>query len=98
MINKPESEKIELGFKDVYIFQFTNALMLNTAYSIDSEHPIESFLVARKNYIPGVTKIIYEKTPKDLQSAAKYYTEKSKPTDAYQIAELYDTAYENNLY
>lgn len=98
LIEKTESEKIELSYKDVYIFQFTNALMLNTAYSIDSTSPIESFLVARKNYIPGVTQIIHEKTPKDLQSAAKYYTENSKSTDAYQIPELYDTVYENELY
>ncbi len=98
LIEKPESEKIELSYKNVYIFQFTNALMLNTAYSIDSTSPIESFLVARKNYIPGVTQIIHEKTPKDLQSAEKYYDETSSKTDAYQIKELYDTAYENDLY
>lgn len=98
LIEKSESEKIELSYKNVYIFQFTNALMLNTAYSIDSTSPIESFLVARKNYIPGVTQVIHEKTPKDLQSAAKYYSENSKSTDAYQILELYDTIYENELY
>ncbi len=98
LINKNESVRIDVKYKNVFIFEFTNALMLNTAYSIDNEKPIESFLVARKNYIPGVTKIIHENTPKNLKSAEKYYTKSSKTTDAYQIPELYDTVYENDLY
>ena len=53
-VYKKEGEKRlvnVLGKKD-YIFIFTDALMVNTAYSIDSNHPITSFMLARKNYIP----------------------------------------------
>mgnify|MGYP003304391137 CR=1 FL=1 len=72
--------------------------MINTAYSIDSNNPIESFLTARKNYIPGVTKIIHEDTDKNLKSASKYYENGFFNGDAYQTFELYDTVQENNLY
>ena len=37
-----EKEIVNLRYKEEEIFLFTDALMLNTAYSIDSENPIES--------------------------------------------------------
>ena len=45
-------------YKGEYIFNYTNALMLNTAYSIDTNKPLESFLLARENYIVGETKTV----------------------------------------
>ena len=41
---------------------YTDALMINTAYSIDTKTPFYSAMVARKNYIEGTTKIIYPDT------------------------------------
>ena len=94
---KSQSEIIQLPYKFVNLFHFTNALMINTAYSIDSTHPLEAALTAKKNYIPNITTTIYTVTPKDLQSASKYYDDTSSKTDAYQVEELYDTVYENDL-
>ena len=51
---------------------FTDSLMINTAYSIDSKDAFYSAMVARKNYIPGVTKIIYPDTTGELKSSSKY--------------------------
>lgn len=72
--------------------------MVNTAYSIDSSNPIESFLTAKKNYIPNVTETIYIDTPKDLASAKKYYEDGIFNGAAFQHLELYDTVNENDLY
>lgn len=55
--------------------QFDNcsdALMINTAYSIDNSTPLYSSFVARKNYIPDTTEIIYEDSVGELHSASKY--------------------------
>lgn len=92
-----QKEEVDMKFKKVYLFHYTNALMINTAYSIDSAHPVESLLTARKNYIPGITKKIYEKTPKDLQSASKYYDENVDRGASFQTQELWDTVNENDL-
>lgn len=51
---------------------YTDALMINTAYSIDPETPLYSAFVARKNYIPNVTTEIYEDVPGELKSSSKY--------------------------
>ena len=51
---------------------FTDSLMINTAYSIDSKDAFYSAMVARKNYIPGVTKIIYPDRTGGLGSSSKY--------------------------
>lgn len=65
--------KIEDTFyKKEYIFNYTNALMLNTAYSIDSTKPLESFMLARKNYLPEVTEIWNQDTQYGLVSASNW--------------------------
>lgn len=51
---------------------YTDALMINTAYSIDNKTPLYSSFVARKNYIPEITEKIYEDTSGELKSASKY--------------------------
>lgn len=51
---------------------YTDALMINTAYSIDSQEPLFSAFVARKNYIPGKTTEIYEDSVGELKSSSKY--------------------------
>ena len=45
---------------DVRFDNFTDTLMVNTAYSIDSNKPFESALLARRNYLPDKNQIIYE--------------------------------------
>ncbi len=51
---------------------YTDALMINTAYSIDNTKPFYSAMVARKNYIPDVTKKVYEDTTGKLKYSSKY--------------------------
>ena len=51
---------------------YTDALMINTAYSIDSKKPLFSAFVARKNFIPDVTTKIYQDQVGELKSSSKY--------------------------
>lgn len=51
---------------------YTDALMINTAYSIDSDSPLYSAFIARKNYISGITTEIYEDSVGELKSSSKY--------------------------
>ncbi len=62
----------DTSYKKEYIFNYTNALMLNTAYSIDENKPLQSFLLDRKNYIPGVTEVFNKDTQYGLISASNY--------------------------
>lgn len=67
-------KKVFIPYKNIEM-QFDNysdALMINTAYSIDPESPLYSAMVARKNYIPGVTETIEQDNEKELKSASKY--------------------------
>ena len=59
LVQEGEKVTFNLKYKEENIFTFTDALMINTAYSVDSAHPIDSFMLARKNYIPGQTKEVY---------------------------------------
>lgn len=63
---------------------FTDSLMINTAYSIDNTTPFFSSMVARKNFIPNKTKVIFKDSSGELVSASKY-----KELD--QVGELNDT-------
>lgn len=51
---------------------YTDALMINTAYSIDSDTPLYSAFIARKNYIPNITQTIEQDSKGELKSASKY--------------------------
>lgn len=51
---------------------YTDALMINTAYSIDTTKPLFSAFIARKNYIPNVTTEVYQDQPGELRSSSKY--------------------------
>lgn len=59
--------QIEMEFDN-----YTDALMINTAYSIDSDTPLYSAFIARKNYIPNITTEIYEDSAGELRSSSKY--------------------------
>lgn len=58
--------------EDMQFDNYTDALMINTAYSIDTETPLYSAFVARKNYIPNVTTNVYEESVGELKSSSKY--------------------------
>lgn len=66
-----EKKFYDLGYKIEGTFIFTDALMVNTAYSIDSSNPIGSMLLARRSYIPGQTTTVYKES-KDVISAPMY--------------------------
>ena len=108
-VQKSADELIKIGGRqtisdtslvDLRLFTYTDALMINTAYSIDSTNPIYSFMVARKNYLPGITERVYPESIYDLVSVEKYYSESTLESGdtrklAAQTKELYDTAYDN---
>lgn len=71
-------------FINVYMDNHTDALMLNTAYSIDNRFPLYSSFVARKNYIPGKTKNISTDEVGELNFDKKY-------KELNQVEELNDT-------
>lgn len=80
--------KVYLLDKKMYLDNFSNALMLNSIYSQDVNSPLESALLVRKNYLPGITQIIYEDPECGLKSASKY-------DSLNQVGELKDTLDEN---
>lgn len=55
LVKQGELRKIDLKYKEEYIFNFSDALMLNMAYSVDSKKPFDAMLLSRKDYISGVT-------------------------------------------
>ena len=70
-----------------YNDNYTDALMVNSAYSIDSENPFDSYMWARKNYDPKITKEVDEETYGELVS----YDKTDKITEEYNSPnELYD--------
>ena len=84
-----EGEKVtyNLGYKEENIFTFTDALMINTAYSVDSREPIKSFILARKNYIPGQTEEVYMDRQYNLGANKNYINPDNG--DLYQTKELF---------
>ena len=62
-----------------YTMQFdnyTDALKINTAYSIDSNTPLYSAFVARKNYIPGTTTEVLSSITTVASASSKYTSHK----------------------
>lgn len=57
-----------LPIKNVIINNYTDSIMINTAYSIDNKKPITSYMSARKNYKDGLTKEIIPDTQGELIS------------------------------
>lgn len=84
------NKKIYFSMSHFQYLEFDNysdALMINTAYSIDNKTPLYSIFMARKNYIPGVTKVVIEDFVGDLESNTNKYQKLN------QVDELYDTAF-----
>lgn len=90
-----EKKFIDLGYKQESIFLFTDALMINTAYSVDSSNPLESSMLARKNYIPGQTQEVYIDSQYNLGASEKYINKSNG--DLYQTKELYGLMHGENI-
>lgn len=96
VLNKEGERKIiNLGYKTETVFNFTDALMINIAYSINSEEPLTSALLARKNYIPGQTLNEHVDKQYDLGASKEYVNEKNG--DIYQTKELYGLMHGENI-
>lgn len=95
LVQEGEKVTFNLKYKEENIFTFTDALMINTAYSVDSAHPIDSFMLARKNYIPGQTKEVYPDGQYNLGANKKYINQNNG--DLYQTKELYGLMHEDNI-
>ena len=89
-----EEQEIEFPFRTERLFYFTDALMLNTAYSIDSNHPYESMMLDRKNYIPGQTQNFHEEIQKHIGTSPNYTDEYG---NTYQVSELYGLMHGENI-
>lgn len=61
-----------LGVKSILLDNYTTALMINNAYSMDNNDPLASSLLVRKNFIPEITQIVYETSSKELVGASNY--------------------------
>ena len=74
LLSEGNRKVIYIPYKDINMQfdNYTDALMINTAYSIDPQTPLYSAFVARKNYIPNVTTEVYEDVPGELKSSSKY--------------------------
>ena len=81
-----EKKLVDTYFRQDCIFYFTDALMINTAYSIDSTNPYSSMLLARKNYVPGKTQNFHEEIQMHIGTSPKYT---DKYYNTFQVAELY---------
>lgn len=85
------NKKVAFVFEKLMRMEFdnyTDALMINTAYSIDNKTPFYSAFVARKNYIPGVTQKIEEDGVGELKSSSNYLGHD-------EVGDLHDTLNNN---
>lgn len=95
LLKEGERKIIDLGYKEESIFTFTDALMINIAYSVDSSDPITSMLLARKNYIPGQTLQEHIDSQYNLGASEQYINKKNG--DLYQTKELYGLMHGENI-
>ena len=85
LLNEGNRVFFDLSYTLLILDNYTDSLMVNTAYSIDNATPFYSALTARKNFIPGKTKIVHPDSIYELKSASKYDV-------LNQVGELKDTA------
>ena len=86
-LNEEGNRKVCFAISKFQYMEFDNysdSLMINTAYSIDNKTPLYSAMVARKNYLPGITEKVYEDEVGELKSDSKYDKHN-------EVAELEDT-------
>lgn len=90
-----EKKEINLGYKTENIFTFTDALMINIAYSVDSADPLAGAFLARKNYIPGQTINEHIDSQYNLGASEEYINKQNG--DLYQTKELYGLMHGENI-
>lgn len=94
LVKNGEKQTIDLGYKEENLFYFTDAIMINTAYSIDSAHPIKSILLDRKNYIPGKTLRENGEKQYHIGTSPQYI---DKDDNTFQTQELYGLMHGDNI-
>lgn len=102
MIKKNVQESAEIFLQEgnnFYIYEgvatsaidnYTNALQVNEAYSIDNQDRVYSYMSARKNYNPNITERVLNDTNGDLLSFSENQIDengKPIPDDEYKIVE-----------
>lgn len=56
ILNEEEEYYVKKYLRKMLLYDnYTDAIMINNAYSMDSSDPLYSALVVRRNYIPGIT-------------------------------------------
>lgn len=86
-LNEEGNRKLCFIFNKLQFQEFDNfsdALMINTAYSIDSKTPLYAAFTAKKDYIPGTTTTIKEDVVGELKSSSNYFSHN-------EVGELKDT-------
>lgn len=68
-----------------------DGLMINEAISIDSDNPLESYLLVRKNYKPGTTKVVLPDSKGQLYSYSENnFDEKGNPVSDKEYYKVSD--------
>ena len=95
LVEEGERKSIDLGYKREYLFTFTDALMINTAYSMTPTDLLGSAMLGRKNYIPGQTLKVHIDSQYNLGACDDYINKKNG--DLYQTKELYALMHGKNI-
>lgn len=95
LIEEGERKLVDLGYKNESLFTFTDALMINTAYSADPADPLASAMLCRKNYIPGQTLQVHIDSQYNLGASDEYINKRNG--DLYQTKELYALMHGENI-
>lgn len=80
-------KSIRLPTQMVCLDNYTDALMINNCYSIDSKSPVESYMLVRKNYIPGLTDTVYTDRPGELETTDEESTTLDQTKDLENVVE-----------
>lgn len=80
---------------DVYNDNYTDSIMINTAYSIDNTNPIYSYMSGRKNFNNQITRISLEDTSGELISINPS-NEESIKNNSIIVSEKYEPVIELN--
>lgn len=80
---------------DVYNDNYTDSIMINTAYSIDNTNPIYSYMSGRKNFNSQITKNSLEDASGELISI-NTLNEKSLKNNSIIVSEEYEPVIELN--
>lgn len=69
---------------------YTEELMINMCYSVDKNHPMESAILSRRNYVPGVTTIVKNDSSHELDLATDYMGKGDEETEVEAMLDKKD--------